>query len=75
MNDEQLSITQRAIRSYGGGFIQAIGDALSRADTTNRAALLQAFGPHGTGGLCPYLPGGWCYQEELNRFHREALTR
>jgi hypothetical protein len=71
LSQDQICIVIRACE-FGGGFVQRLGDALAVADPANRAALLQAFGPHGTGTLCAYLPGGWRYEDEMRRFVANA---
>ena len=62
MTEEQKYVTTLAC-SFGGSFVRTIGEALSRADSHNFAAVVKALGPHGTGALCPYLPGGWRHEE------------
>lgn len=40
---DKVMATAKAMKHVGGSFVKALGEALMRADTTNRAKILEAF--------------------------------
>lgn len=54
MNHNKRLVTCRAMKTYGGDFVQALGQALLRADAENAAIIQSAFQPK----YPKYFPGG-----------------
>ena len=58
MNRDQLHITKKAMREYGGGFVTALADLLDVADGSNQENIVRTwpelFGDAGYGPGSPF---------------------
>lgn len=58
MTRDELHITKKAMRAYGGGFVNALCDLMDRADASNQAIAMAAW----PGIFAQYGPGSDFYR-------------